>query len=40
MNSYDLAIEAIQEGRIHTKLKTMIDYIEQLNQKDYDDCTC
>ena len=28
MGSYDLAVEAIQEGHIHASLSDMVDYFE------------
>lgn len=40
MDSYDLAMETIQESRTHAKLSDLVTYFEQLNQENYDDCAC
>ena len=37
MNSYDLALEVIQDGRVRVNLSDLVEYFEQ---KDYDDCAC
>lgn len=40
MSTYDLAMDAIQEGRIHSKLSDMIEFFEQLNIEEQNDYTC
>ena len=40
MSSYDLAVEAIQEGHIHANLSGMVDYFEQLNIDEQNEFTC
>ena len=41
MNSYDLAMDVIQEGRIHAKLNDVVNYFEGLNNDldDFNDLT-
>lgn len=40
MNSYDLALEVIQDGRVRATLSNLVEYFDQINQEDYDDCAC
>lgn len=40
MSTYVFAIDAIQEGRILSKLSDMIEFFEQLNIEEQNDYTC